>query len=418
MLPVDAVSLPHQAWSPLSAEGELWLQVNLPKMMRITAVATQGRQGAGEWVRSYVVSSRMAGMPGEVWATTEAAYEANTDEGTVVRCELKEAELTNSLRIIPRTWHKHPSMRLALYGCEHTTTKRKAEPLLLQAEPVIPPPEVERALVVVDGELRFYSGHRVVAQGPVGSHEDAFEVWHHVAASFDAGAATIHLWVDGAQVGTGELKPDSEHDKVEAVQLGGSTALGSLLGKAALTPDGGLAEVLFTRGTALKEGELLALASGVEGPEDDIIAPEDAQAPSLHLRWPVVGNEAYVVQKNDHFVYEVFWEGDSHLGVALDIAAADGTALRDTGTTDGMGLLTHPSTDLREHAGDAWYTRIIKLPPSFEGQKIPHYFIACEKPGGGEARALLRNVRFVSAARGNPVRYTVLPDIKTKQKRL
>ena len=111
------------------------------------------------------------------------------------------------------------------------------------------------------------------------------------------------------------------------------------------------------------------------------------------------------------------WEGSEHLAVALDLAATDGTVLRDTGTMDQHGLLVHPTTDLREHAADAWLTRIIKLPPAFKGQKIPHYYIACEKPGGGEAHAVIRNVRFVSAAKGNPVRFTALPDIKKMKKR-
>ena len=73
-----------------------------------------------------------------------------------------------------------------------------------------------------------------------------------------------------------------------------------------------------------------------------------------------------------------------------------------------------------KHAWDGMggkYARKITI-CDFAGQTVPHFYVACEMPphGGGSAKAVIRNIRFVSAEHGNPVRFTVLPDVKPKRK--
>ena len=43
------------AWMPTNAKNGTWLQINLGKIYEITAVATQGRQDADQWVTKYML---------------------------------------------------------------------------------------------------------------------------------------------------------------------------------------------------------------------------------------------------------------------------------------------------------------------------------------------------------------------------
>lgn len=42
-------------WSPLTSDRYQWLEVDLGERTRITAVATQGRYGSSDWLRSYLL---------------------------------------------------------------------------------------------------------------------------------------------------------------------------------------------------------------------------------------------------------------------------------------------------------------------------------------------------------------------------
>merc|ERR1712100_151112 len=228
----------------------------------------------------------------------------------------------------------------------------------------------------------------------------------------------IRLYVDGQLVGEGDGTLAGEHDEVHGMSGGSSVTLERAGEVGAL--DGEIMDMIFQKGKAeVSLDRLLSRPHPGDGAaaEDEDYDSQVAENPHIYLRWNIPGAETYVVQPHDHFVYEVLWEGTDHIAVALDIAAQDGTHLRDSGVTDQHQLLAHPSTDLTEYAADTWVTRIIKLPPSFAGQIVPFFYIACEKKMDGEAKAILRNVRFVSAAQGNPVRFTVLPDVKAKRKK-
>ena len=50
------------SWSVRSNRVGQWFQVNFVELMRIKGVATQGRQNANQWVRSYTVSYSVDGM--------------------------------------------------------------------------------------------------------------------------------------------------------------------------------------------------------------------------------------------------------------------------------------------------------------------------------------------------------------------
>ena len=45
------------AWCPKHRNHNQWFKVDFGRLMKITKIATQGRQDAGHWVTSYYVSS-------------------------------------------------------------------------------------------------------------------------------------------------------------------------------------------------------------------------------------------------------------------------------------------------------------------------------------------------------------------------
>ena len=50
------------AWSAKTNDVNQWLQVDLGKLSKITAVATQGRADANQWVKSYTLEYSLYGI--------------------------------------------------------------------------------------------------------------------------------------------------------------------------------------------------------------------------------------------------------------------------------------------------------------------------------------------------------------------
>ena len=51
------------AWIPKNQDIGQWIQVDLGKITKITRIATQGRQDAGQWVKSYSLTYSVEGGP-------------------------------------------------------------------------------------------------------------------------------------------------------------------------------------------------------------------------------------------------------------------------------------------------------------------------------------------------------------------
>jgi len=51
------------AWIPKTQDIGQWIQVDLGKITKITRLATQGRQDAAQWVKSYFISYSLEGGP-------------------------------------------------------------------------------------------------------------------------------------------------------------------------------------------------------------------------------------------------------------------------------------------------------------------------------------------------------------------
>ena len=51
------------AWIPKTLDMGQWIQVDLGKITKIARIATQGRQDAAQWVKSYSITYSLEGGP-------------------------------------------------------------------------------------------------------------------------------------------------------------------------------------------------------------------------------------------------------------------------------------------------------------------------------------------------------------------
>ncbi|KAM3619666.1 uncharacterized protein V6R79_011561 [Siganus canaliculatus] len=112
-------------WSPLVSDRYQWLEVDVGRRTRITAVATQGRYGSSDWLTGYML---MFSDTGHNWRQHRqedslGAFPGNTNADSVVQHKLKQPVIARYLRLIPLDWN--PSgrigLRLEIYGCGYTS---------------------------------------------------------------------------------------------------------------------------------------------------------------------------------------------------------------------------------------------------------------------------------------------------------
>ncbi|EDO45376.1 predicted protein, partial [Nematostella vectensis] len=107
------------AWSARHNNRRQWIQIDLRSTAIVRIIATQGRQDHKQWVESYKVSY---GVIAKNWKTigkvsnTFDVFTGNTDQHTVVYRVFRPRIIARYVRINPRNWYKHISMRIELYG--------------------------------------------------------------------------------------------------------------------------------------------------------------------------------------------------------------------------------------------------------------------------------------------------------------
>ncbi|CAH1778931.1 unnamed protein product, partial [Owenia fusiformis] len=102
------------AWSARTSDREQWIQADLGRVMIVTGVITQGRNGNAQWVKSYKFS----------YGETETDLKeygmilpGNVDQNTKVTNMIERPVLARFVRINPQTWHVHISLRFDVIGC-------------------------------------------------------------------------------------------------------------------------------------------------------------------------------------------------------------------------------------------------------------------------------------------------------------
>ncbi|XP_048582331.1 uncharacterized protein LOC5506315 isoform X2 [Nematostella vectensis] len=107
------------AWSARVNDANQWLQVDLGRSSRVTAVETQGRQDYDQWVKTFTLSFSNQGAQFITYriAGLVKTFTGNSNRNSVVRNAVSPAIEARFVRIHPKSWHNHVSMRVELIGC-------------------------------------------------------------------------------------------------------------------------------------------------------------------------------------------------------------------------------------------------------------------------------------------------------------
>ncbi|KAL9972183.1 hypothetical protein ACROYT_G018440 [Oculina patagonica] len=100
-------------WAALTNDQNQYLQIKFDQIFQVSGVATQGRQDAAQWVKTYKLEYS---TDGSSWTYYPDTLTGNTDQNTEVRNEVSVFEAMY-LRFRPQEWNGHISMRVEVYGC-------------------------------------------------------------------------------------------------------------------------------------------------------------------------------------------------------------------------------------------------------------------------------------------------------------
>ncbi|CAB4026958.1 Hypothetical predicted protein [Paramuricea clavata] len=113
------------AWSSKTNDVNQWLQIHFKRLTAIVGVSTQGRAGLTQFVKSYTLSYSQDGSTFQSYTSNGLlkVFTGNSDTDTVVDHSLPTAIIAKYIRVHPKTWHGHISMRVEFNGCYIDCTK-------------------------------------------------------------------------------------------------------------------------------------------------------------------------------------------------------------------------------------------------------------------------------------------------------
>ncbi|XP_069132853.1 lactadherin-like isoform X3 [Argopecten irradians] len=116
------VYLPNKyGWCAKYKSSSEWLKIDLGVAARVTGVMIQGRGDGKEWVTSFKVSYSMDDY-NEEYVTDQygnhRVLEGNTDAYSVKHVYLDRPILARYVKFHTVAWHRHPSMRVEVQGCQ------------------------------------------------------------------------------------------------------------------------------------------------------------------------------------------------------------------------------------------------------------------------------------------------------------
>ncbi|KAK3700595.1 hypothetical protein QZH41_001586 [Actinostola sp. cb2023] len=106
------------AWSARHNNVNQWLQLDFGKIAKIVKSAIQGRSDANQWVTKYKLSYSREGV---FWMEYPKEFAGNTDRSTVVYHDIVPPIFAQMVRIHPKAWNGHISLRAEFYGCTSGT---------------------------------------------------------------------------------------------------------------------------------------------------------------------------------------------------------------------------------------------------------------------------------------------------------
>ncbi|XP_031566626.1 uncharacterized protein LOC116301675 [Actinia tenebrosa] len=106
-------------WSAKYNDPEQWLQVDFEEPVKITKITTQGREKGNQYMTSYWLSYSEDGEYFEAYRVKEkiVIFKGNHDGTSENPQELKNQVYARYVRIHPKAWKGHISLRVEFYGC-------------------------------------------------------------------------------------------------------------------------------------------------------------------------------------------------------------------------------------------------------------------------------------------------------------
>ncbi|XP_039383519.1 venom prothrombin activator pseutarin-C non-catalytic subunit-like isoform X2 [Mauremys reevesii] len=112
------------AWQAKSNNNQQWLQIDLLKAKKITAITTQGCKSMSteQFVKTYVILYSDEGTEWKPYMDESTSvgkvFVGNENSSGQVKHFLKPPIFSRFIRIVPKTWKRSISLRVELFGCD------------------------------------------------------------------------------------------------------------------------------------------------------------------------------------------------------------------------------------------------------------------------------------------------------------
>ncbi|XP_032718919.1 coagulation factor V [Lontra canadensis] len=112
------------AWQAKANNNQQWLQIDLLKIKKITAIVTQGCKSLSSemYVKSYSIQYSDQGMEWKPYrqgsSMVAKIFEGNNNIKGHVKNFFNPPIISRFIRIIPKTWNQSIALRLELFGCD------------------------------------------------------------------------------------------------------------------------------------------------------------------------------------------------------------------------------------------------------------------------------------------------------------
>lgn len=112
------------AWQAKANNNKQWLQVDLLKIKKVTAIVTQGCKSLSSemYVKSYTIQYSDQGV---IWKSyrqkssmVDKIFEGNSNTKGHMKNFFNPPIISRFIRIIPKTWNQSIALRLELFGCD------------------------------------------------------------------------------------------------------------------------------------------------------------------------------------------------------------------------------------------------------------------------------------------------------------
>ncbi|KAM7180046.1 coagulation factor V-like isoform 2-T2 [Macrochelys suwanniensis] len=112
------------AWQAKSNNNQQWLQIDLLKVKKITAITTQGckSMSAEQFVKTYAILYSEEGTEWKPYmddpTSVGKVFVGNEDSSGQVKHFLNPPIFSRFIRIVPKTWNRSIALRVELFGCD------------------------------------------------------------------------------------------------------------------------------------------------------------------------------------------------------------------------------------------------------------------------------------------------------------